>query len=803
MPLHQQQIELGFSLGHDDVEISGATEAPEKVLRSMGVELTPDRGREFVYTDKAKARWSGETHRHNTSIYHGLSTEMRKCVEDWVLALGDARLSPPDAGKVVVYPHKLVRYYDAEKSREEVFFCDGIGALVSLYTTEFRGNFRFAPRFDLRHMWKPGRYPYRVTWDTEHNLLLVTNPKVGEDADSPSVWVGVSASEPMMFVEKAAYYPIVYPQDERRGVMKEATPYQAGLLKGRVKSGRIAFVMAVGDSEDQVRDSVRQALFRRQEYYVERSARLSRLVDRAAGGTGDEPLEQALRWAALSLDSLAMNQQGRGIYAGLPWFPNYWSRDTFISLPALLCLGQFKECREILLAAAEGQCGDFRSPYYGRLPNLVSPGEEALYNTADGTWWFVLAAHAYVRYTGDTSFAHEILSYLIRAIEGEAKKRCDGERLSVHGDAETWMDATLEGKPWTPRGNRAVEIQVLWHAALMAAADVAGWAGEKGLSEEWRRLGAGIAEVFLREFWDSGSGCLFDHLNEDGSADRQARPNQIFALLARPASLLSFEQEEPVLDCVLDQVVFPHGVGSLAPEDPEFCPRHIDLEHYPFDQAYHNGDVWVWLSGPVISALVRHGRVETAWAMIRTLVDLTREGAVGTLPELRNAVPSPGGEPNIEGTVSQAWSLAEFIRPFYQDIMGLQPDMMNRRLTIEPALPGSLPGLEFTQKLGDVELHGRFEVGKDERRYRFELAGSGEAVILNLRVRVPGARVLVAETRLEPAGTAEFVASPDGDDWRMTLNGDPVSFEIESTPFDIAKETVPVFRVPAGTKTES
>jgi glycogen debranching enzyme len=666
-----------------------------------------------------------------------------------------------------------------------------------LYTTGFRGQFRFAPRFDIRHIWKPGRYPYKVVWRREGNLLRLANSWMSKEGENTAGWLGVSSSEPLGFTERSAYHPRTYPRDERRGVMSEAVPYEAGALSGRVTTGKVAFVFAVGRDVMDVKKTARKAVLRRQEWYVERSGRMSRVLTSSATAPNDPRLEQALRWATVSLDGLVMNQQGRGIYAGLPWFPNYWSRDTFISLPALLALGQFEASGEILLAALDRQSEDFHSPHYGRLPNLVSPGE-IHYNTADGTWWFLQAAHAYVQYSGDREFARRILPGVIRAVEGEIQKRTDDEGLSVHGDAETWMDAAVEGKAWSPRGDRAVEVQALWFAALRAASQLASWVSEKGLAREWRKSADRVKDAFARVFWDPENQCLFDHLDSDGAGDRKPRPNQIFAVAVPPDPLLPFEQEAAVLDFVLQHLVYPHGVGSLAPEDPDFCPRHVDLESYPFDQAYHNGDVWVWLSGPLISALIQHGRVETAWRLLRSLVDLLHdEGAVGTLPELRNAVPPPEGTPNVEGTVTQAWSLAEFIRPFYQDVLGLKPRMVERRLEVEPALPQALRSVRFPARFGDVVLSGAYLSDETEKRFRFEIERLDDPVALRLRVRVPGGRRLVAESRIESPGTIEYAASMgDEDQWRINLNGDEVPYRIEETPFDIAAETVPEFRTP-------
>ena len=59
---------------------------------------------------------------------------------------------------------------------------------------------------------------------------------------------------------------------------------------------------------------------------------------------------QALRWLQLTMDSLVTRQRGDGIYAGLPWFNEYWGRDSFISLPgATLVTGHFDEARAILV----------------------------------------------------------------------------------------------------------------------------------------------------------------------------------------------------------------------------------------------------------------------------------------------------------------------------------------------------------------------------------------------------------------------------------------------------------------------
>jgi glycogen debranching enzyme len=117
----------------------------------------------------------------------------------------------------------------------------------------------------------------------------------------------------------------------------------------------------------------------------------------------------------------------------------------------------------------------------------------------------------------------------------------------------------------------------------------------------------------------------------------------------------------------METVVLPHGVTSLDPKDPDFKPRHLDLDRYYYDAAYHNGDVWVWLTGPMVTCMRAVGEDEAADRLLAPLVDeILNRGAVGTLREIRDGVDTSGKE-EFGGATSQAWSLSEFIRVRLQD----------------------------------------------------------------------------------------------------------------------------------------
>ncbi len=204
--------------------------------------------------------------------------------------------------------------------------------------------------------------------------------------------------------------------------------------------------------------------------------------------TDDAEYNQALMWAKSSSHLFVVEEFGKGIWAGLPWFKNNWGRDTFISLPGtLLVSGSFTEARDVLENFARFQ--NLRpGRNYGRIPNRVSSMDNIIYNTTDGTPWMIREAYEYLRYTGDENFARQIYPVVKTALDGAITNYVDAEGFLTHADADTWMDARINGdKPWSARGNRAVEIQALWFTALEAGVALANASGDDVAATKWQR----------------------------------------------------------------------------------------------------------------------------------------------------------------------------------------------------------------------------------------------------------------------------------------------------------------------------
>ncbi len=362
------------------------------------------------------------------------------------------------------------------------------------------------------------------------------------------------------------------------------------------------------------------------------------------------------------------------VIAGYHWFSD-WGRDTMIALPGLtLPTGKHDVARSILRTFA-------KHVDQGMLPNrFPDAGETPEYNTVDATLWFFEAARAYLAYTGDSEFVrtelypvfNEIIAWHARGTRYGIK--VDPSGLLASGEAGvqlTWMDAKVGDWVVTPRRGKPVEIQALWYNALCIMDDFAGQFGDEAGQKRYRNMAAVASWAFNRLFWNEKTGCLYDVVN-GGPPDSSIRPNQIFAV-SLPHSMLSPERARSVIEKVHQHLLTPYGLRSLAPSDPQYRGRYAGNPTCR-DGAYHQGTVWPWLIGPFITAYVkifgnndRARRQAAEW--LAPLQAHLSEAGLGQISEIYD-----GDAPHHPcGCMAQAWSVAEVLRVYVEDVKGIRP----------------------------------------------------------------------------------------------------------------------------------
>jgi glycogen debranching enzyme len=221
------------------------------------------------------------------------------------------------------------------------------------------------------------------------------------------------------------------------------------------------------------------------------------------------------------------------------------------------------------------------------------------------------------------------------------------------------MDAKVGDWVVTPRRGKPVEINALWHNALVL---LESWLVREGrglLADGLAREARRCRDAFNARFWNPARGHLFDIVDGDHGDDDACRPNQVLAVAVTHPPLDRVHWEA-VLQAVADELLTPVGLRTLSPRHPDYKARYFgDLRDR--DAAYHQGTVWPWLIGPFLDAwlLVHPADTEGARDLLEPLLQhVVNGGCVGSVSEIFDAQP-----PYVpRGCFAQAWSVAELGR---------------------------------------------------------------------------------------------------------------------------------------------
>ncbi|MFW5745944.1 MAG: amylo-alpha-1,6-glucosidase [Nanoarchaeota archaeon] len=359
----------------------------------------------------------------------------------------------------------------------------------------------------------------------------------------------------------------------------------------------------------------------------------------------EDLLGAAFTQAVYSLDSLYVTrplgeEKYKGVYAGLPWFYQWWTRDEAISIGAFLQMGRNEEVGSILMRQLATLQED------GRLGNRFPASE---LGSADGIGWcavrFLELLHAGGGQlsTDDLKWAYE--SFL-RAKEQLEQHYMDDD-LVWNRPFETWIDT---GNHLDRRDGACLEIQLLHQKLNDVLALLAPRVGRR--FDPINRL-AKIRRRYLPE------GCLIDRVRPDRSLDHTVRPNIFMAYYLYPGLLNQCEWES-CFDQGIDHLWTAWGgMTSIQTDSPLF---HMDYTGQN-NHSYHRGDVWYYLNNMAALCLYRCNQQRYKPYIQSLLKASAREilfsGALGHHAEVSSA-----RQQESQGCLAQAWSAALFIEAY-------------------------------------------------------------------------------------------------------------------------------------------
>jgi len=658
-----------------------------KILDKMKIYVPVAENRPVSFTNKEAAYYYTQSHQNNHkewAWFEGMNISKNRVFGGYELTVGNQILDNQKS-EVWVYPYKMLRKH-ATKLVEELWMIDYKNVIeVSL------------------------------TGATQAIGISLKGEKVNYLSNT----------------ENTAFYSSMEGEYILAISSKDGSPIEINGNRIFTSFHAAGFFVAAGKSKEEAATILNETRTSINRLKTERIKRMQDyLTNNCYLSADNDSLTLAMNWMATTMDQLVTKQQGHGIYAGLPWFNEYWGRDEFIAFPGdVLISGQFETARKILKSFAEYQDTNPNSTFFGRVPNIVNP-KNIDYHTTDGTPRFIIELLDYVKYSGDVSLIKELYPNVQNSIEGALRNRTDDKGYLLHEDNETWMDARdADLVAYTPRGSRANDIQALWYQQLLAGVYFARYMNDTENGDRWERMAEKVKSNFENDYRNKNHDYLADRLTRKDTADFTLRPNQLYALDLLDEETFKWQ----ITRKTWEELVYPWGVASLNRQNKLFHPFHASPENYPKDAAYHRGTVWLWNNGIAMQRMIEAGQTETAYKLFKNMNrQALTMGVVGGLSENMDAYPHPGENwPRLTGTYLQAWSNAEHIRVWYQYFLGIRPDMIQNTLTLAPRIPEEIKKLDYNFRIGKSLIQASY-VSEGTKKYRYTFDEIKPEVVIDI-----------------------------------------------------------------------
>jgi len=393
--------------------------------------------------------------------------------------------------------------------------------------------------------------------------------------------------------------------------------------------------------------------------------------------------------------------------AGIPWFVAPFGRDSILAsiqampLHPLFAIGTLQK-----LAAWQSDVDDpARDAEPGKIPHERRVGELAhfheiphtpYYGTADATPLYLLLLADTYRWLGDPVTLRRFRSAAMRCVEWvdrygdldgdgfqEYRPRSPmGYRNQCWRDAEDGVLDEAGNNPPHPIGT--CEMQAYVYAAKKGVAELfAAW-GDDDVAASLRDSAEVLRRRFNERFWLEEEGTLAFALDGDKRPLRTITSNPGHCLWL---GMVGLERGDAIARRLMQPDVYSGwGLRTLSTTHPRFDPH-----------SYQRGSVWPHDTMLAAAGMRRYDRLEDCWRLIDGLLDAVASFEHRQMPELfaglaRRAPDVP--VPYEKANVPQAWS-AGVVFHAVRVLLGLEPDVPNGRIYLDPALPPWCPELRI------------------------------------------------------------------------------------------------------------
>ncbi len=329
-----------------------------------------------------------------------------------------------------------------------------------------------------------------------------------------------------------------------------------------------------------------------------------------------------------AVTSLKYEDKFNGLFAGLPWFYQFWARDELIGLKPFILKKDYKFVFEVLNRHLK------RIDDLGYVKNRYPESE---LGSVDSLGWLALRYCELIDgYNLDDKVLSEIKKEFELALKKLSPKIRDG--LLFNDDLETWMDTSSEND--FRRGFR-VEIQALFlrvYRLINIINSKLGFELDKREYETRKKVKDKLFVDYLR----------------DGFIERPSntvRPNVFLAYYVYP-DLLSKKEWEKTFDVVIDNCWLEWGgFSSISKNHKLFRDTYTGITN----ESYHRGDSWFFVNN--LAGLCMHRLNSKKYKkyvdkiVLASTKELNEMSAIGNLAEVSSAK-----QLSSKGCFAQLWS---------------------------------------------------------------------------------------------------------------------------------------------------
>ena len=529
----------------------------------------------------------------------------------------------------------IKRSYDGKTEETFNLFNNSLLYQVNNYEGNIVLNLDFREMFDFDDR---GRI-YSV--EEEDGLIIIKYEKFTDDSLSElktTKYLVINGAND--FQKIGQWEKRIYPYDGARGSRSEFYVYKALSIK---VNQNIVLTMSFSENKEEAMMHSKKIMLNK-DYFVNS---LKNYVSHTY--TSDHV---ALNAAMKALDDLLVSvdreERSVGIFAGFPWFYQFWSRDELISLKALMIQEKYYLAKSIMFKYLDLIADD------GLIPNRIPYSS---INSSGSIEWLFLRLKEYLDILSSKKLLNDYLSVsdlikiktkLEQTIQATLHYRLR-EGLVYSKIQETWMDTVKAN-----RSGACIETQALFLSIIKLHNQIAKITKTKQIFKSFEKE---LKEIVRKNFFNPKEGTLLDTFG----GENHVRPNIFLACYVYP-DLLSKNEWKLVFDNSLKELWLGWGgLSSIGHKDHLFRSEYTGENN----DSYHNGDSWFFVNN---LAAITMGRIDPKYyadkidkILKASTEDLLFNGFVGCCSELSSAK-----NLKSEGCLSQAWSAATFIELYHE-----------------------------------------------------------------------------------------------------------------------------------------